>query len=96
MLTPQNSALVLIDHQPQMAFATRSIDGQTLVNNVTGLAKSAKIFKVPTVLTTVAAKSFSGLIFPTVQAVFPSLKPIDRTTMNAWEDRGFVEAEKKR
>ncbi|MFZ2196546.1 MAG: hydrolase [Thermodesulfovibrionales bacterium] len=95
LLTPQNSALVLIDHQPQMAFATRSIDGQTLVNNVTGLAKSAKVFNVPTVLTTVAAKSFSGPLFPTVQAVFPGLKPIDRTTMNAWEDNNFVDAVKK-
>lgn len=94
LLTPQNSALILIDHQPQMAFATRSIDGQTLVNNVTGLAKSAKIFNVPTVLTTVAAKSFSGPLFPTVQAVFPSMKPIDRTTMNSWEDRNFLDAVK--
>ncbi len=95
LLTPENSVLLLIDHQPQMAFTTHSIDGQTLVNNVTGLAKSAKIFGVPTILTTVAAKSFSGPIFPSVQAVFPNLKPIDRTTMNAWEDRKVVEAVEK-
>lgn len=95
LITPQNSALILIDHQPQMAFATHSIDGQALVNNVTGLAKSAKIFGVPTLLTTVAAESFSGPIFPPVQAVFPYLKPIDRTTMNAWEDKDFVAAVKK-
>lgn len=86
LLTPQNSALILIDHQPQMAFATRSIDGQTLVNNVTGLAKAGKLFNVPTILTTVAAKSFSGPIFPAVQGVFPNQTPIDRTTMNCWED----------
>jgi nicotinamidase-related amidase len=84
--------LLLIDHQPQMAFATHSIDGQTLVNNVTGLAKSARVFGVPTILTTVAAESFSGPIFPPVQAVFPDFKPIDRTTMNSWEDRNVVEA----
>jgi nicotinamidase-related amidase len=78
-----------------MAFATHSIDGQTLVSNVTGLAKSAKVFGVPTFLTTVAAKSFSGPIFPPVQAVFPNLKPIDRTTMNAWEDKNVVAAVKK-
>lgn len=92
LLTPQNSMLLLIDHQPQMAFASHSIDVQLLVNNVTGLAKSAKIFNVPTVLTTVAAKSFSGPIFSNVQEVFPDYNPIDRTTMNSWEDPKVVEA----
>lgn len=95
LLTPENSVLLLIDHQPQMAFATHSIDGQTLVSNVTGLAKSAKVFGVPTILTTVAAESFSGPIFPQVQAVFPNLKPIDRTTMNSWEDTRIVNAVRK-
>lgn len=95
LITPANSTLVLIDHQPQMAFATHSIDGQTLVNNVTGLAKAARVFGVPTILTTVAAASFSGPIFSPVQAVFPEVVPIDRTTMNAWEDRNVVHAVKK-
>lgn len=95
LLTPDNSLLLLIDHQPQMAFATHSIDGQTLVNNVTGLAKSAKVFNVPTILTTVAAESFSGPIFESVQAVFPNLKPIDRTSMNSWEDTQVVDAVKR-
>ncbi len=95
LVTPENSMLILIDHQPQMAFATHSIDGQTLVNNVTGLAKSARVFNVPTVLTTVAAESFSGPIFPPIQAVFPNFKPIDRTTMNSWEDKKVVEAVRK-
>jgi len=95
LITPENSVLLLIDHQPQMAFATHSIDAQTLVNNVTGLAKSAKVFSVPTILTTVAAESFSGPIFPSLQAVFPNLKPIDRTTMNSWEDKSFVDAVRK-
>lgn len=95
LLTPENCVLLLIDHQPQMAFATRSIDGQTLVNNVTGLAKSAKVFGVPTILTTVAAESFSGPIFSPVQAVYPNFEPIDRTTMNAWEDKRVVDAVRK-
>lgn len=95
LLTPDNCMLLLIDHQPQMAFATHSIDGQTLVNNVTGLAKSAKVFGVPTILTTVAAESFSGPIFPPIQAVFPDYKPIDRTSMNAWEDPKVVDAVRK-
>ncbi len=95
LLTPDNFILLLIDHQPQMAFATRSIDSETLINNVTGLAKSAKIFGVPTILTTVASESFSGPIFPSIQAVFPNQKPIDRTTMDPWEDKNFVAAVKK-
>lgn len=91
LLAPDNHMLLLIDHQPQMAFATRSIDVAELRNNVTGLAKAAAAFKVPTILTTVAAKSFSGPIFPELQAVFPEQTPIDRTTMNTWEDKRVVD-----
>ena len=94
LITPQNSALILIDHQPQMAFAVQSIDRQALSNNVTGLAKAARVFDVPTVLTTVAAKSFSGDLFPEVQAVFPGQTPVDRTSMNSWDDAGFQKAVK--
>lgn len=90
MLTPKNHTLILIDHQPQMAFATKNIDIATLRNNTVGLTKAAKVFKVPTILTTVAAKSFSGPIFPEIQAVLPNQKPIDRTTMNTWEDDNVV------
>ncbi len=95
LLTPKNHTLIMIDHQPQMAFATRSIDVAELRNNVTGLAKAASVFKVPTILTTVAAKSFSGPLFPELQAVFPDSKPIDRSTMNAWEDQRVVDQVKK-
>jgi nicotinamidase-related amidase len=95
LLTPKNHTLILIDHQPQMAFATRSIDIAELRNNTTGLAKAANVFKVPTILTTVAAKSFSGPIFPEVQAVFPDQTPIDRSTMNTWEDQRVVDQVKK-
>ena len=86
LLTPKDHVLVLIDHQPQMAFATRSIDIVELRNNVTALAKSAKVFGVPTILTTVAEKSFSGPMFPELRAVFPDASVVDRTTMNTWED----------
>src|SRR5258706_15343548 len=82
LLTPSNPILILIDHQPQMAFATRSIDVAEVRNNVTGLAKSARAFKVPVILTTVAEKSFSGPVFPELQAALPGQKAIDRTTMN--------------
>ena len=92
LLTPDNFTLVLVDYQPQMAFAVHSIDGQTLVNNAVGLAKSAKLFKVPTILTTIAEKSFSGPMFPQIMDVFPGEKPIDRTTMNFWEDKNVRKA----
>lgn len=91
LLSPTNSVLLLIDHQPQMAFAVQSHSVSELRNNVTGLAKAAKVFSVPTILTTVAEKSFSGPLFPEIQAVFPDQSPIDRTTMNTWEDARVVE-----
>lgn len=89
-LTPQNSQLLLIDHQPQMGFGVQSHDRATIVNNVTGLAKAARAFAVPTVLTTVAEKSFSGPLWPEIQSVFPGKKPYDRTSMNTWDDAGVV------
>ena len=92
LLTPANNVLVLIDHQPQMAFAVQSHDIVELRNNVTALAKAAKVFKVPTILTTVAEESFSGPLFPELQAVYPQQKPIDRTTMNMWEDQRMLDA----
>lgn len=87
LLTPDNHALILIDHQPQMAFAANSIETNLLINNVTLVAKAADLFEVPTILTTVAERTFSGPLFPAVQAVFPDQAPIDRTTMNTWEDK---------
>lgn len=95
LLTPDNCALALIDHQPQMFFGVQSMDRETIINNVVGLAKTAKTFKVPTILTTVAAKTFSGPLIPQLQAVFPDQKPIDRTSMNSWEDKNFVAAVEK-
>ncbi len=95
ILTPDNHSLMLIDHQPQMAFATKSHDVTLVRNNVEALAKSAKLFNVPTVLSTVAADTFSGQIFPEIKAVFPDQEIIDRTSMNAWDDQKVVDAVKK-
>ena len=91
MLDPTNHTMILIDHQPQMAFATKSIDIVELRNNVTGLAKAARAFDVPTILTTVAEESFSGPLLPELKAVFPEMQPIDRTTMNTWEDKRITD-----
>jgi nicotinamidase-related amidase len=90
LLTPADHMLILIDHQPQMSFATRSIDTALLRNNVALIARAAADFHVPAILTTVAAKSFSGPIFDEIQGAFPAQKPIDRTTMNTWEDRNVI------
>jgi len=90
LLTPGDHALMLIDHQSQMAFATHSIDVAALRNNVALLAKAASGFKVPVVLTTVAEKSFSGPLFPELQDVLAGVPVFDRTSMNAWEDAAVV------
>lgn len=87
LLNPTNHTLVLIDHEGQMAFATKSIYAIELRNNVGLIAGASKIFKVPTVVTTVAEKSFSGPVFPEILEAFPNTAQyIDRTTMNTWED----------
>jgi nicotinamidase-related amidase len=95
LLTPDAPTLVLIDYQPQMAFAVKNIDGQTLVNNAVGLAKTAKVFKIPTVLTTVAVKTFSGPTFRQITEVLSDAQSFDRTSMNFWEDKA-VRAEIER
>lgn len=94
LLTPDNCVLILIDHQPFQFAGLRSHDSQTIINNVVGLAKSAKIFGVPTLLTTVVAQR-GGKILKQLQDVFPEQEPIDRTFINTWEDNRVVEWVKK-
>ena len=86
LLSPTDHTLMLVDFQSQMAFATKSIDAVVLRNNVALLANAARGFKVSTILTTVAAKSFSGPMFEEIVAAFPGAKLLDRTNMNNWED----------
>jgi len=90
LLTPNDHALILIDHQSQMAFATKSIDPVVLRNNAGLVAQAAAGFKVPTILTTVAEKSFSGPMFDEIKAAFPGQAAIDRTSMNTWEDEKVI------
>jgi len=92
LLNPANSAVIFIDFQPQMVFGVANIDRQTLFNNVLLLAKAAKIFKVPTILTTVETKSFSGNMWPQLLDIFPDQEPIERSSMNSWESEAFVAA----
>lgn len=95
LLTPQNCTVIFIDHQPQMTFGVANMDRQTLINNVIGLAKAAKTFNVPTVLTAVETMSFSGHIWPQLKDVFPNNEIIERSSMNSWEDQKFVETVNK-
>jgi nicotinamidase-related amidase len=92
VLTPHNSQLIIIDHQPQMAFGVQSIDRQTLKNNVVGLAKAARAFDIPTVITTVESDSFSGKTYPEILDVFPGKAILERTSMNSWDDQKVRDA----
>jgi nicotinamidase-related amidase len=85
VLTPQNCQLIFIDHEPQMAFAVQSIDRQVLKNNTVALAKVAKLFKVPTTITTVETEAFSGYTYPELLDVFPDAVLLDRSSMNSWD-----------
>jgi nicotinamidase-related amidase len=85
LLTPDNCVLLLIDHQAFQIAGLRSHDTQTMINNVVGLTKSAKVFGVPTLFTTVLERQGGYLLKP-LQDVFPHQKPIDRTFINTWED----------
>jgi nicotinamidase-related amidase len=87
VLTPANSQIIFIDHQPQMAFGVQSIDRQVLKNNVVGLAKAARVFNIPTTITTVESESFSGYTYPELLDVFPGHKVLERSSMNSWDDQ---------
>lgn len=92
VLTPANSQLIFIDHQPQMAFGVQSIDRQVLKNNTVGLAKAAKVFGIPTIITIVETDSFSGHTYPELLDVFPDAPLLERTSMNSWDDRKVRDA----
>ena len=92
LITADNCAVVFIDHQPQMTFGVANIDRHQLLNNTVMLAKGAKLFGVPAILTTVETKSFSGYMWPELLDVFPEQEPIERTGMNSWDTEAFREA----
>jgi nicotinamidase-related amidase len=91
LLSPADHALLMIDFQSQMAFATHSIDAAVLRNNAALVARAAAGFKVPTILTTVARKSFSGPMFDEIAEAFAGQEMLDRTSMNSWEDAAVVD-----
>lgn len=93
LLRPEDSVLVLIDHQPYQLANLNSHDPHNVVNNSTALAKAAKVFNIPTILTSVVADR-GGNIFPQITDIFPDQEVIDRTFINTWEDRKVVDAVK--
>lgn len=95
LLTPDNSALILIDYQPQMIFGVGSMQRELLLNNVEGICQTAKLFNVSTILTTVNADTFSGKMIKQITDIFPDLPVFDRTTMNTYEDETVREEIKK-
>lgn len=92
VLTSQNCQFIFIDQQPQMAFGVQSIDRQALKNNVVGLAKTARVFDIPTLITTVETRSFSGHTYPELLGVFPEAPILERTSMNSWDDQKVRDA----
>ena len=95
LLTPDNCVVTLIDLQPQMIFGVANFDRQTVINNNLLLSKAARVFGVPVVLSTVETQAFSGYMWPQIQAVFPGQPPIERSTMDSWDDPHFVAAVEK-
>ena len=92
LYTPQDSAVVFIDFQPQMIFGVANVDRAAMLNNVTLLAKVAKEFKVPAVVTSVESESFSGYVVPQLLDVFSGQAVVERSSMNSWDDAGFRKA----
>jgi nicotinamidase-related amidase len=95
LLTPDNCVVAMIDFQPQMLFGVQNFDRQTVINNTVALAKAAKIFNVPVVLSTVESTAFSGNTWPQLLAALGHPTPIERTSMNSWDDTNFVAAIQK-
>jgi len=89
MLSPQNCAIALIDFQPAMYQGVQSHDRLVTFNNVQVLAKASKLFRIPTVLSTVEAKPFAGYFMPEITELYPETQVIDRSSMNAWLDANF-------
>lgn len=95
LLTPDNCVVAMIDLQPQMLFGVCNFDRQLVINNNLILAKAARVFGVPVVLSTVESSGFSGNTWPQLLAALGNPTPIERTSMNSWDDASFVAAIKK-
>jgi nicotinamidase-related amidase len=93
-MDPSDVAILIIDHQPQMYFGIESASRSKILNGVLGLVKAAQVFKIPCILTTVESQTFSGPLLSKIQDLYPNVVPIDRTSINSWEDQNIKKAVK--
>ena len=94
LMDPSDVAILIIDHQPQMYFGIESAPRAKILNGVLGLVKASQVFKIPCILTTVESKTFSGPLLSKIQQLYPDVVPIDRTSINSWEDQNIKKAVK--
>ena len=92
LLTPDNSAIVLVDQQAGLAFGVQSIDRQSMLNNMVALVKTALAFSLPLVVSTSATKVYSGPVMPAIRSLIPDQPVLDRRSMNVWEDEAVASA----
>jgi nicotinamidase-related amidase len=92
LITPQNAALLLIDYQPTQVASVRSMDQELLVRNAVSTVRTIKAFGVPVVHSTVNVANGQGSTIPEIAVLVDSDKPLDRTSVNSWEDTEFLEA----
>jgi nicotinamidase-related amidase len=92
LITPQNAALVLIDYQPSQFATSRSMDTDLLRKNIVSTVKTARAFGLPIVHSTVNVASGQEPTVPELAELLDDSPPIDRTTVNSWEDTDFVAA----
>ncbi len=95
LLTPENCGIVFIDYQPHLFFGAANIDRQMMLNNMLLLAKTARIFAVPVILTALESTPLRGSITPQLLTLFPNHAPIERSSMNAWDSEDFIAAIKR-
>lgn len=86
LLKPEQCLMLLVDFQAGLGFGVESMPRQALVHNAVALARTAGAFKVPVVASTSASHVYSGPLLPALQEVLPSVKAIERRSMNVWED----------
>lgn len=95
LLTPENAALIIIDYQPVQVNSIASMDRQILINNISGVAKMAKVYNLPIVLSTVNVQTgFNKETIPQLKRELEGVPSYDRTTINSWEDKEFLQAVK--
>ncbi len=92
LLTPANSALVIIDYQPNQIGVVKSMDTELLVRNIVTVARIGKAFGLPIVLSTVNAAAGQGATLPPIKEVLSDNVELDRTQINSWEDMEFRKA----